>query len=177
MRRFAVVAIGVALFGVSVTKAQNPSKPVAPLLPDLKALQGFWKPLSIVYEGKPEVAAEGMKKITGVFDQAEYHMYYVDRSKEEPRVYKVAQMNVTLNATTTPKTFEFECASGPLKGQKRHGIYEVAGNELKLCYGPSDKPRPTQFASAPGSGHFLEVWARQPKEQQAQQPAQPQPLK
>jgi uncharacterized protein (TIGR03067 family) len=177
MRRFAVVAVGVALLGVSVAKTQNPPKPAVPLSPELKALQGFWKPLSIVYEGKPEVAVEGMKKITAVFDKAEYYMYYVDRSQEQPNVYRLAQMNVTLDVTTTPKTFVFECAVGALKGEKRHGIYELAGNELKLCYGPADKPRPTQFESAPGSSHFLEVWARQPKEKQEQPPSQPQPSK
>ena len=180
MRRFAVLAaIGIAVIGVSDSMAQNPPKPAAPLSPELKALQGFWKPLSIMYEGKPEVTVEGMKKITGVFDKAEYYMYYVDRSQEQPNVYRLAQMNVTLDATTNPKTFVFECVTGPLKGEKRHGIYELAGNELKVCYGPADKPRPTAFASAAGSGHFLEVWARQPKEKEEkpQTPSQPQPPK
>ena len=38
-------------------------------------------------------------------------------------------------------TIEFTFAEGPFKGQRRHGIYELAGNQLKMCYGPADKPR------------------------------------
>jgi uncharacterized protein (TIGR03067 family) len=56
-----------------------------------------------------------------------------------------------------------EFAAGPLKGQKRHGIYEIAGDQLKLCYGPIDKPRPTTFTAPPNSGYFLEIWGKQPK--------------
>ena len=60
-----------------------------------------------------------------------------------------------------PKSIAFEFADGPLKGQKRHGIYELAGNQLKLCYGPADKPKPTEFKAPANSGYFLETWARQ----------------
>ena len=105
------------------------------------------------------MTAEEMKKVTVVFDQSEYHLYFKEAGKEP---IKLALMTVALDPTTSPKTVTFEFAAGPLKGQKRHGIYEVAGNELKLCYGPVEKPRPSQFAAPDKSGYFLEVWAKQP---------------
>jgi uncharacterized protein (TIGR03067 family) len=127
---------------------------------DMAMLQGYWKPLSIEFEGKPQVSsADELKKLTGVFDQSEYHLYFKDGSKEP---LKLAVMNVTLDPTTSPKTIVFEFARGELKGQKRHGVYEIAGNQLKLCYGPVDKPKPASFAAPAGSGLFLEVWAKQP---------------
>ena len=38
----------------------------------------------------------------------------------------------------------------------------IPGNQLRLCYGPVERPRPTQFAAPDKSGFFLEVWAKQP---------------
>jgi len=170
MLRFGtVMAVGLSCAAVAVglsgqiagVNAQNPPGSPAPLSADLTALQGNWKPLSILFEGKPQMVAEDMKKVTAVFDQAEYHLYYADKSKEPPTVLKLAVLNIVLDPSSNPKSFTFEFTSGNLKGQKRHGIYEVAGNELKLCYGPLDKPRPVQFAAPLKSGYFLEVWARQ----------------
>jgi uncharacterized protein (TIGR03067 family) len=156
MLRFGVVLV-VGLVGVLGTLAGKD-----PPAGDLVVLQGNWKPLSVQYEGKPQMTPDEMTKVTAVFDQAEYHLYYADKTKTPPTVLKLAVMNVTIDSTTTPKSIAFEYAAGPLKGQKRHGIYEVAGNELKLCYGPAEKPKPTQFAAPDKSGYFHEVWARQP---------------
>ena len=158
MRRFAVavaVAVGV-LSGVAGAGGMNPPPG------DLGAVQGNWKPLQVEFEGKAQMSAEEMKKITTVFDLSEYHLYFADKDVTPPKVLKLAVMNVTLDESTKPKSITFEYASGPLKGQKRHGIYELAGNQLKLCYGSADKPKPAAFAAPEKSGHFLEVWARQP---------------
>lgn len=160
MRRLGAVAIVLGVVGFAA--ARNPPPASAPT-GDLGLLQGNWKPLSIEFEGKAEAAADHLAKITAVFDQAEYHLYWADKSVTPPKVLKLAVANVTLDPTTSPKTVVFEFARGPLQGQKRHGIYELAGNQLKFCLGPMDKPRPTSFASPVGSGYFLEVWARQAK--------------
>ena len=160
MRRLtAAIAIGV-VSALATAHGMNPPPSTPP--GDLGAVQGNWKPLQVEFEGKPQMSAEEMKKITTVFDQTEYHLYFADKDVNPPKVLKLAVMNVTLDATTNPKTSVFENASGPLKGQKRHGIYELAGNQLKLCYGPSEKPKPTTFAAPKESGYFFEVWARQP---------------
>ena len=128
---------------------------------DLATLQGYWKPLSIVFNGKSQEETPGeLRKLTGVFDQSEYHLYFKAPPKDP---IKLARMTVTLDPTTTPKTIVLEFATGQLKGQKRHGIYEISGNELKLCYGEADKPRPTTFDAPSRSGLYLEVWARQTK--------------
>lgn len=131
---------------------------------DLALLQGNWKMLQCEYEGSPQMPAETMKQVTGVFDKSEYFLYFVTKDPQgQPKVLRLALSNVTLNPTKNPKEITFELTEGTLKGVKRHGIYELAGNQLKLCYGPSDKPRPTKFQSIPGNGYFLETWARQMK--------------
>jgi uncharacterized protein (TIGR03067 family) len=129
---------------------------------DLAALQGNWKPLQCDHEGMPQMPPELMKQVTAVFDKREYYLYFVDKDKDgKPKPLRLALANVTLDQSTTPKSITFEFAEGPFKGDKRHGIYELAGNQLKLCYGPADKPRPTEFKSPANSGYFLETWARQ----------------
>ncbi len=133
---------------------------------DLAAIQGYWKPLHCEYQGVPQMPSEVMSQVTVVFDKHEYHLYFKDKEPDrdgKPRIYRLARANVTLDPTTSPKTITFEFADGPFKGQKRHGIYELAGNQLKLCYGPSDRPKPTEFKAGPDSGYFLETWARQVK--------------
>ncbi|MCS7020437.1 MAG: TIGR03067 domain-containing protein [Gemmataceae bacterium] len=128
---------------------------------DLAALQGRWTLLHCEYEGRPQMTPEVMKQITAVFDQNDYTLYFADKGKDgQARAIVLATVQVTLDPTTQPKGITFEFKEGPLKGQKRHGIYELAGNQLKLCYGPAERPRPQEFRAPPGSGYFLETWAR-----------------
>jgi uncharacterized protein (TIGR03067 family) len=156
MRRIALV-LGVLAAG-TVTAAGADPKPVD----DLAALQGNWKPLQCDHQGVPQMTPDLMKQVTVVFDKHEYHLYFVDKDKNgKPKPLRLALANVRLDQTTSPKSITFEFADGPYKGEKRHGIYELAGNQLKLCYGPSDKPKPTEFKSPANSGYFLETWARQ----------------
>jgi uncharacterized protein (TIGR03067 family) len=157
MPRFKL-AIAVCLFsafGGAFGVNPPPSTPPG----DLGGVQGYWKPLQVEFEGKPQMSAEEMKKVTAVYDQSEYHLYFKETGKDP---IKLALMNVVMDSSTSPKTITFEFAAGALKGQKRHGIYELAGNQLKLCYGPIEKPKPTVFIAPEKSGYFLEVWARQP---------------
>lgn len=158
MLRVMLLAGVTSLVGVLAARGNN-SPPG-----DLTLLQGNWKPLQCEYQGVPQMSADVMKQITVVFDQSEYFLYFVDKGKDgQPKVLRLALANITLDSSSNPKSITFEFADGPLKGQKRHGIYELAGNQLKLCYGPAEKPRPTEFKAPPGSGYFLETWARQVK--------------
>lgn len=142
--------------GLAVGRDPAPSE-------DLALLQGNWKPLSIKFEEKDMMpAGTELQKVTAVFDKSEYHLYYADKTVSPPKVLKLAVANVSLDPNAAPKGIEFTFAAGPLQGQKCHGIYELAGNQLKLCYGPADRPRPAKFEAPAKSGHFLEVWAKQP---------------
>ena len=83
-------------------------------------------------------------------------MYYVTDSKEG----KALRLFVAdFRPEDATRTFELEVREGQRKGLKVHGIYEAAGSQLKICYGPVDKPRPTKFEAPAGSGFFNEVWS------------------
>ena len=133
---------------------------------DLDKIQGYWKPLQCESEGKAMMPSDQMKQVTVVYDKTEYHLYFKDSKLDKdgkPLVFRLALANIALDPNTSPRSITFEFADGPLKGKKSHGIYELAGNQLKLCYGPADKPKPTKFESGAGSGYFLETWVRQTK--------------
>ena len=76
MLRFAAVAC--VLVFVNGSPADPP--PAGPLDP----LQGYWKPLQVEFEGKPQMTAEQMKQVTVVIENAEYHLYFVDRTQTSP---------------------------------------------------------------------------------------------
>ncbi len=159
MLRIALL-LGITGIATSLTAVAANPKPED----DLASLQGNWKPLQCEYEGVPQMPADVMKQVTVVFDKAEYHLYFVDKTKDgQPKVLRLALANIGLDSTTSPKSMTFEFAEGPFKGQKRHGIYEIAGNQLKMCYGPVDKAKPTVFKANANSGFFMETWARQVK--------------
>ncbi|MBP3954723.1 TIGR03067 domain-containing protein [Gemmata sp. G18] len=133
---------------------------------DLDKVQGYWKPLQCDYEGKAQMPTEVMKQVTVVFDKSEYHLYFKDTKLDKdgkPIIFRLALAGVSFDSSTSPKSITFEFAEGPLKGKKSHGIYELAGNQLKMCYGSTDKPKPTKFEAPANSGLFLETWARQVK--------------
>lgn len=158
LARLAAVLVSVSVVGMAAPAPGADAKSAD----DLAALQGNWKPLHCEYQGEPQMPAEVMKQVTVVFDKSEYFLYFVDKPKDgQPKVLRLALANVALDAATKPKSITFEFADGPLKGQKRHGIYELAGNQLKLCYGPAEKARPTEFKAPANSCYFLETWARQ----------------
>lgn len=159
------VALLLGVTGMTMTLTlSRPAAGANPVPDDLTSVQGNWKPLQCEYEGKSQMPADVMKQVTVVFDKTEYHLYFVDKDKDgKPKVLRLALANIALDPATSPKSITFEFADGPLKGQKRHGIYELAGNQLKMCYGPVEKPKPTEFKAAANSGYFLETWARQVK--------------
>jgi RNA polymerase sigma-70 factor (ECF subfamily) len=73
-----------------------------------------------------------------------------------------------LDPTKTPKAIDLTPDRGPAKGKTLSGIYELEGDRLKVCFVTPEaeeekgKGRPTQFATKPGSGHFLWVFQRLP---------------
>lgn len=65
-----------------------------------------------------------------------------------------------LDPSKSPKTIDMTLTEGPNKGAVMLGIYEIDGDTLKACFDPQGKKRPTEFKSAPGSAHFLNIHKR-----------------
>jgi uncharacterized protein (TIGR03067 family) len=108
---------------------------------DAAPIQGTWKVVSFQEAGRrdppPPAALEQMgMRIVISKDR------YTVKTKEmtDARTYKV-------DPSKSPKWFELEGvkASGGVEVGPNLGIYELNGDELKLCLGRSGKDRPTSF--------------------------------
>ena len=143
-----------AILGLSACAATAADP--APAVPDThKPLQGFWRPESIVYDGAEMLNPQAKAALALVIKGTEYRAYYCT-DPQEGKYLKLFAAELTLDPVA--KTFELAVKEGQKKGEKRHGVYEVAGSNLRLCYGPTDRPRPAGFDAGKGSGLFVETW-------------------
>jgi uncharacterized protein (TIGR03067 family) len=67
-----------------------------------------------------------------------------------------------LEPAAQPARIDFQHDEGEAKGQGWEGIYRLEDGRLAICDDALDstKPRPTGFATSPGSGHVLLVFER-----------------
>ena len=128
---------------------------------DVKPWDGHYQPSSIKFDDAEQLLeADAKTRMTLVVKDGEYRMFWHKDTTTELHV-RLFTADLTLDATA--KSFSLSIKDGQKKGQLLHGIYEQTKDELKLCYAPTDKPRPTTFTAAKGSGCFLEVWTTSKK--------------
>ncbi len=66
----------------------------------------------------------------------------------------------TIDVETEPPRIDIDFIEGPEAGQRCEGLFQLDGDQLTFCLGLVGSGRPEQFATAPGSGHALEVLVR-----------------
>ena len=115
--------------------------------PDLDRLQGTWNIVEFELESQ-KLPAAGSKIIV---DGSNFTTLAMGARYEG---------TLTLDATRRPKTFELTFTEGPEKGNTSLGIYDLTGDTWTICLGLTGRSRPAEFATAPGSGHALEVLKR-----------------
>lgn len=68
---------------------------------------------------------------------------------------------VRLFPDKSPKAMDIIGTKGPNQGKTFLAIYELKGDQLKVCYDLSGSERPKEFESKPGSRTFLAVYERE----------------
>ncbi len=116
---------------------------------ELKKLQGAWVVAKLTYNGE-EMDSEKLGKITLAIKGDQATVVAADRVKKE-----YARLKLTLDPRTTPKTIDMNVVLGSKKGETMEGIYEVRGDDLKICAKVIGSDRPTKFASPPGESIVL----------------------
>jgi uncharacterized protein (TIGR03067 family) len=119
----------------------------APAKKDLDALQGTWTVESLEYDGQNET---DMFKLALVFKGA---VLTVEGDGEVRKGY--GKIRVKLDPSTKPKCVDFSIAAGTQQGSVLEGVYELKGDELRLCVRVLGKERPSEFKSSSGSGIAL----------------------
>ena len=119
---------------------------------ELKKLEGTWATVSIEAAGEKVTDKDKIKtrKLTTKGDK--YTLNVGDES---------VQGTIEINPTKKPKTIDVKPDSGSNKGKTLLGIYELDGDNLKICLAAPGKERPTAFATAPENGQQLVVYKRE----------------
>lgn len=118
--------------------------------PDTEDSNGTWKPLSAEFAGKPwpQKLLDSMKLIL----------------KDDNYTVLVREGSdigtVKCDPTKSPKTMDITGTKGPNEGKTFMTIYELKGDELRVCYDLSGKSRPTEFATKPDTQLFLVTYRR-----------------
>ena len=118
---------------------------------DRKLMAGTWRVISYEKDGK-KTPAEQLEKNRTIFS--------VDGKFMVQREGKTLVHGSTLiDPTKKPKHSDATFTEGEVTA-KTLGIYEVDGDNMKICYAFPGKDRPIEFSSKPGSGQVLIVYKR-----------------
>lgn len=105
---------------------------------------GTWLVESMLSNGKPpRVPINGMS-----YKFADGKMTLRVPQGERYQTYKT-------DASEKPAAIDLTAQDGPAKGKTVKGIYEVKGDEMKMCFAAPDADRPKEFVSKEGSNTVL----------------------
>jgi uncharacterized protein (TIGR03067 family) len=112
-------------------------------------LQGDWTIQSMEQDGH-KAPAEKIKAVRIV----------IDGDRLTVHGEKGMESTIKLDSSKKPHHIDIVLNDGPDKGKVWHGIYELQGDDWKLCLGKPGKDRPTEFVSKEHSGFVLMLLKR-----------------
>jgi uncharacterized protein (TIGR03067 family) len=118
---------------------------------EMKHLNGVWDRVSYTVDGKEFPLPEG-KKLHTVIQDGKF------TSKLDDKV--IGGGTFTIDPTAKTPTIDLVYDAGDNKGKTFLAIYELKGDDLRVCGVPPGKERPTELASKEGTGHALGVFKR-----------------
>lgn len=112
---------------------------------DLEKLAGTWETSELIYNGK-----EHKLKFKVVFkgDQG-----VVQDNEKVTNEY--ARIKFKLDPAAKPRAMDITIVAGSQTDAKMEGIYELKGDELRICAKVFGNDRPTEFAAPDGSSIVL----------------------
>lgn len=113
---------------------------------DVAALKGKWKIVSAQFNGR-ESGQAGERTL----EFTEKHFTAFDGKK------KVRTLNYSLDSSANPPRMDFTRAGTDVKSL---GIYQLDGENLKICYGEPGANRPARIESKEGEKNFLLILKR-----------------
>ena len=113
---------------------------------DVAALKGKWKIISAQFDGK-EPGQAGERTLE--FAEKDFTAY--DGKK------KIRTLNYSLDSSAKPPRINLTRAGTDVKSL---GIYQLDGDDLKICYGEPGAERPVRMESNEGKKNFLLILKR-----------------
>ena len=122
---------------------------------ELKKLQGTWELVSGEVDGK-KVADEDAKQSKITWNGNKVSLVTPHQSKE-----KILGTITKIDLTKNSKEMHWVRSNGPKAGTTMVAIYEFeGGDQYKICFDPSGKSSPKEFATKEGTGHIRHTWKR-----------------
>jgi uncharacterized protein (TIGR03067 family) len=113
---------------------------------ELKKLEGTWALVSAEQDGQVVTS-----------DAVQAARLYIAGATHTVQVGKESTNGThKLDPTAVPKAID-----STDQGKILLGIYELRGDEFRVCFAAPGKDRPTEFSTKTGTGHILHVWKRQ----------------
>ena len=119
-------------------------------VPDPSVLAGTWIMVRAELEG--EAAPELVTQKTVLQLDATTYSVVFDGQITDRGTYE-------LGAMADGRTITLKGDSGPNAGRVVHGIYQLVGDRLRVCYG-LEGTAPTAYVTAPGSRRYLATYRR-----------------
>jgi uncharacterized protein (TIGR03067 family) len=118
---------------------------------DARDMEGTWRPLSAEFAGEkwPQKVLDTMKL---TMEDGKYSVEVGGRSDEG---------TVTCDPAKSPRAMDIKGTNGPNKGKTFLVIYELKGDELRVCYDLSGQSRPTEFATKARTQLFLVTYRKE----------------
>lgn len=113
---------------------------------ELRSLEGEWRIASLEVDGAA-MPAPLVTQMRLLFDGDRF------RTESPEANYEGV---FTIDVDATPAQIDIAFVEGPEAGNTCHGIYELNGDEMRLCLGLAGASRPRAFVTTQGSGHALE---------------------
>jgi uncharacterized protein (TIGR03067 family) len=144
-----LLLVPVAFLGVGAGAGEDPAKK------ELKKFEGAWMMVTGKHDGA-KLPDEHVKKGRLTYMGKAVLVETPHQSKET-----IKARITRLDPTKKPAEMDWVRSNGPHAGEKMLAIYEfIDDDQYQICFAPAGKPRPKDFSTKAGSGHFLHVWKR-----------------
>ena len=117
-------------------------------------LAGVWRVIGVEVDGRT-LAKEEIPNLRLTFRKGQYK---VQLGSEKPQ-----EGTYQIDPGKSPKTMDIARTTGPDKGKKQRGIYELVGNNLKICACEENDERPTTFQTQDKPGCTVLILRRAPE--------------
>ena len=121
---------------------------------DKQKLQGTWKLIAFEIAGKGDDDTK---------DENRELVIDGDKITVKNEGKEVEQESFVLDPTKKPKNIEVTTLTGDEKNKKRLGIYELDGDNLKICIDEKGETRPAEFKTKEGGSQILVTLKRAKK--------------
>jgi uncharacterized protein (TIGR03067 family) len=150
MRRLSLcVALAVSVAGGSPAGGQEKD----PTAGDRKRLAGAWKVVGLETDGRPRAKSAYPNTIM---------TFEGDTVTLAEQGYAPLVLQVKLDPAASPKAIDLISQDGPRKGATMPGIYELDGDDLRICLRIGKPARPTELRTKAGDDTELFILRRAP---------------